>query len=238
MLPKLAETTAIDLRYRTFYRLGGVASITIAVSIAFAVAAYFIWPYKGNTTSIESIFTLLQTDRLGGLISLDISMLLIAPINILMFLTIYTALRQVDEPIALIALVLALTAVGLVIACRPLIELSILSDHYAAATDPAEKLRYLAAGEVLLSSLDGTAWMMQTVFFMLAGLVNCLLMLRTTFFSKSTAWLGIVISAIGLGFFLPTVGLLFLFLNTFGSVPWCFLLARDLFRLTKGNPAQ
>jgi hypothetical protein len=73
---------------------------------------------------------------------------------------------------------------------------------------------------------------------MLAGLVNCLLMLRTTFFSKSTAWLGIVISAIGLGFFLPTVGLLFLFLNTFGSVPWCFLLARDLFRLTKGNPAQ
>jgi hypothetical protein len=238
MPQKMAETTATDLRYQTFYCLGGIASIVIAVSVAFAIAAYFIWPYKGNTTSIESIFTLLQTDRLGGLISLDILMLLIAPINILMFLAIYTALRRVDEPMALVALVLALIAVVLVIVCRPLIELSVLSDHYAAATDPTEKLRYLTAGEVLRSSLDGTAWMMQTAFFMLAGLINCLLMLRTTFFSKSTAWLGIVISAIGLGFFLHTIGLLFLFLNTLGSVPWCFLLARDLFQFAKGNPSQ
>jgi hypothetical protein len=219
-----------------FYRLGGIASIVIALSIAFAIAAYFIWPYKGNTTSIEAIFTLLQTDRLGGLISLDISMLLIAPINILMFLAIYTALRRVDESIALIALVLSLIAVVLVIVCRPLIELTVLSDHYAAATDPTEKLRYLAAGEVLRSSLDGTAWMMQTVFFMLAGLINCLLMLRATFFSKATAWLGIVNSVIGLGFFLPVVGLLLLFVNTIGSVPWCLLLARDLFKIAQAAP--
>ncbi len=236
MPPKITEPTAIDSRYPTFYRLSGIASIVIAFSIAFSIAAYFIWPYKGNTTSIEAIFTLLQTDRLGGLISLDISMLLIAPINILMFLAIYAALRRVDESIALIALMLALIAVVLVIVCRPLIELTVLSDHYAAATDPTEKLRYLAAGEVLRSSLDGTAWMMQTVFFMLAGLINGLLMLRTTFFSKATAWLGIVVSALGLGFFLPGVGLLLLFVNTIGSVPWCLLLARDLFKIAQAAP--
>lgn len=227
----LTEKAMSNPRYNTLYRLGGIASLVIALSITFAVAAYFIWPYKGNTLSVEAIFALLQSDRLGGLISLDISMLLIAPINILMFLAIYVAIRRADEPIALIALVLALIAVALVIVCRPLVELTFLSDQYAVATDPAEKLRYLAAGEVLRSSLDGTAWMMQTVFFMLAGLINCLLMLRTPFFGKATAWLGIVISAIGLGFFLPTIGLLFLFLNTIGSVPWCFLLARDLFKM-------
>jgi len=232
-MSKSVSAETVDPRYSTIYRVGGIASIVIAVSIVFAIAAYFIWPYKGNTTSIEAIFTLLQTDRLGGLISLDISMLLIAPINILMFLSIYTALRQVDESITLIALVLALIAVALVIVCRPLIELTVLSDHYAAATDPTEKLRYLAAGEVLRSSLDGTAWLMQTVFFLFAGLINCLLMLRTTFFSKATAWLGIVISAIGLGFFLPTIGLLFLFLNTIGSVPWCLFVARDLFKIAR-----
>lgn len=37
---------------------------------------------------------------------------------------------------------------------RPLVELTVLSDHYTAAIDPTEKLRYLAAGEVLRSSLD------------------------------------------------------------------------------------
>ncbi|MCG2784276.1 MAG: DUF4386 domain-containing protein [Anaerolineae bacterium] len=238
MPPKITETSVIDSRYQTFYRLGGIASIVIALSIAFAIAAYFIWPYKGNTTSIEAIFAILQADRLGGLISLDISMLMIAPINILMFLAIFAALKRENESVALIALVLALIAVVLVIVCRPLVELTVLSNHYAAATDPTEKLRYLAAGEVLRSSLDGTAWMMQTVFFMLAGLINCLLMLRTTFFSKATSWLGIVISAIGLGFFLPGVGLLFLFLNTIGSVPWCFLLARDLFKIAKESKTK
>ena len=85
-----------------------------------ALPAYFIWPYKDQTTSIEAIFTLLQTDLLGGLISLDISMLLIAPLNILMFLVIYAMLKRENE------------------------------DH----TDPTEKLRYLAAGKVLRSSLD------------------------------------------------------------------------------------
>ena len=229
------KNVEVDPRYKTLFRLGGIASLVIAVSIVFAIAAYFIWPYKGNTTSIEAIFATLQTDRLGGLISLDISMLLIAPFNILMFLTIYAALKWENESVALIALVVALIAVTLVIVCRPLIELTVLSDHYAAATDPTEKLRYLAAGEVLRSSLDGTAWMMQTVFFMVAGLINCLLMLRTSSFSKATAWLGIINSLIGLGFFLPGVGLLFLFLNTIGSVPWCFLLACDLFRLAKGS---
>lgn len=226
-----------DPRYKTLYRFGGIASIVIALSVAFAIAAYFIWPYKGNTTSVEAIFTLLQTDRLGALISLDISMLVVLPFMLLMFLAQYAALRQVNESIALVALALALLGIGLVIVCRPLVELSLLSDHYAAAP-AAEKAHLLAAGEGLRAQLDGTAWAAQTVFFLLVGLLNCLLMLRTTFFSKATAWLGIVISGIGLPFFLPTIGLLFLFLNTIGSVPWCLLLARDLFRLAKGSNQQ
>lgn len=102
-----------DPRWRDLYRFGGLSSLLIAVSIVFAIAAYFIWPYKGNTTSMEAIFATLQTDRLGGLISLDLSMLLIAPLNLLMFLAIYVALKRANESVALIALVVAL-----VIVCR------------------------------------------------------------------------------------------------------------------------
>lgn len=233
MSDETIEVVAPDPRYITLYRLGGVAGIVSAVLIVLAITAYFIWPYTGNTTSIDAILGILQTDRLGGLISLDISMLVIAPINIVMFLGLYAALRRVDESIALIALVLTLLAVGLVIVCRPLVELLTLSDQYAAATDAAERMRILAAGEVLRTQLDGTAWATQTLFFMLAGLLNSSLMLRAAFFSKATAWLGIVVSAVGLGFFLPTIGLPLLFLNTIGSVPWCLLVARDLFRIAQ-----
>lgn len=233
MSDETIEVVAPDPRYITLYRLGGIAGIVSAVLIVLAITVYFIWPYTGNTTSIDAILDILQTDRLGGLISLDISMLVIAPINIVTFLGLYAALRRVDESIALIALILALLAVGLVIVCRPLVELLTLSDQYAAATDAAERMRILATGEVLRTQLDGTAWATQTLFFMLAGLLNSSLMLRAAFFSKATAWLGIVVSAVGLGFFLPTIGLPLLFLNTIGSVPWCLLVARDLFRIAQ-----
>jgi len=46
----------------------------------------------------------------------------------LLFLALYAALRQVDESVALIALVLNLLAGGLIIICRPLVELVVLSD--------------------------------------------------------------------------------------------------------------
>lgn len=236
MFVKNIETPTFGSRYSIVYRLGAFASILSALSIAFAIVAYFIWPYKGNTTSIETIFNILQTDRLGGLISLDVSMLVIGPITILMFVALYTALRQVDEALALVALILTLLAIGLVIVCRPLAELVILSDQYTTATDSVERMRLLAAGEVLRSQLDGTAWIMQTAFFMIAGLVNSALMLRTGYFGKSTAWIGIVISAAGLGFFLPGLGLLFLFFNTIGSVPWCLLVSRDLFKIARAVP--
>ena len=104
-----------DLLWKDLYRIGGIASLLIAAGVVLAIVAYFIWPYKGNFTSMETIFATLQSDRLGGLISLDISMLLIAPLNILMFLGIYAALKRVNESWALIALMLALTAVVLVI---------------------------------------------------------------------------------------------------------------------------
>jgi hypothetical protein len=220
-------------RYSTIYRLGALASLLSALSIAFAIAAYFIWPYKGTNTSIEAIFNILQTDRLGGLISLDVSMLVIGPLTILMYLALYAALRRLDESLAMIALVLALVSVALIIVCRPLVELVNLSDQYAAANDAAVKLRLLDAGEVLLTYLDGTAWAIQTVLLMITGLVNSALMLRASFFGKATAWIGIVISAAGLGFFLPNIGLLFLFFNTIGSIPWCLLVSRDLLKISR-----
>jgi hypothetical protein len=228
---------AFDPRYKTLYRLGAIASLLVGILIVCAVAAYFILGYKGNTISVEALFTLLQTDRLGGLISLDISMLLVLPFNLLMFVALYAALRRVDESIALIALILALLAIGLVIVCRPLVELTLLSDKYAAATDAAEQMRLLAAGEVLRTQLDGTAWAAQTIFYMLAGLLNSALMLRARFFSRAAAWLGVFISVLGLGFFLPAgVGLLLLFVNTIGGVPWCLLLSRDLFKMAQAAP--
>jgi hypothetical protein len=237
-MSKVEEESGFDFPGKKIFTLGSIAAILSALSIAFAIVAYFIWPYKGNTSSVEDILTFLQTDRLGGLIALDVSMLIIGPITILMFLAIFSAVRRIDEPIAMFALILNMMAIALVIVCRPLVEFVMLSDQFAITTDAAEKSRILAAGELLRLQLDGTAWTMQTAFLMIAGLINNTLMLRTTYFKKRTAWTGIVISAIGLPFFLPGIGLVFLFLNTIGSIPWCIFVARDLFRISRAVSIQ
>ena len=180
-LERITELEIPDERWNDLYKIGGISSIVIAVSVILAIAAYFIWPYQGSTVSMETIFMALQTDLIGGLLSPDISLLLIAPINLLLFLALYVALKQVNESYALIALILAFMAVLLVVQTRPLAELTLLSDKYVAATSAVEKAQYLAAGESLHAYFSGTAWIIQTIFFMLAGLVNSLLMLRTRF---------------------------------------------------------
>lgn len=229
------ENSGLAFSGKSIFKYGSIAAILSAVSILFAIIAYFIWPYKGNTSSIEDILTVLQTDRIGGLIALDVSMLIIGPVTMLMFVALYIALRRVNEPVALVALIMNMMAIVLVIVCRPLVELTMLSDQFALATDSVEKSRILAAGELLRLQLDGTAWATQTAFLMIAGLINNTLMLRTIYFKKRTAWTGIVISAIGLPFFLPEIGLIFLFLNTVGSIPWLIFVAGDLNKMHKAD---
>ncbi len=220
-----------DARWKDLYRVGGISSILIAAGVVFAIAAYFIWPYQDSSSAMEAIFRSLQTQPLAGFLSLDLVMLLIAPINLLMFLAIYAALKPINESYTLIALALILIAVILVIQSRPLVEMAVLSEKYSTASTNIEKTKYLAAGETLHAYFSGTAWTIQTFFFMIAGIIFSVMMLRSKFFSKITAWLGIFNSVVGMGFFLPTIGLPLLFLNTIATIPWCILVARDFFHL-------
>ncbi len=220
-----------ELHQKSIYIIGGVTSLVTVALVVFAIAAFFIWPYKPGFTSTVSIFEMLQKDRLGGLMSMDLLMLVIVPFNIPLSLALYVALRRVNATYALGALILNLVAVGLLIQTRPLVELVLLSDKYAAATTEAARSHYLAAGEALLAVFSGTGWAVQNIFAILASLINCWLMLRTPAFSKFTAWFGIAINLIGLGFAIPVAGMVLLFLNTIGIVVWLPSLARDFFRL-------
>ncbi len=221
------------LQTKKIFRLGAISSIIVAGLLLLSIIAYFIWPYKAGMVSTESIFNLLQKDRLGGLISLDLLMLLIIPINILPLLVLYYSLKQVNQFYALLALVISLVGVVLLIPTRPLIELVNLSDQYTAAANEAVKNRYLASGDLLLGQFSGTAWVFQTVLFMVSGIINAFLMLSCSIFRRITALTNMFISVIGLGFFLPKVGLGLLFLNTIGAIFFYYLAATDFFMAQK-----
>jgi hypothetical protein len=226
--PEIANS---ETRWTDLYRLGAVSCAIVAASVIFAVVVFFIWPYAPGRLSTSEIFAFLQNHTLGGLIALDLPLLLIELVSIPPLLALYVALKPVNESYALVALVVGLMAIVLSVQSRPLAELVLLSEGHAEATTEAARGQYLAAGQALLAYFDGTAWMVFTVFIAISGLISSLLMLRSPLFSRATAYVGVVATLPGFGFFIPVLGPLLLFVATFGGIVWYAMVARAFFRL-------
>lgn len=229
------NTTMVDLRWCDLYRIAGIAAIVSELVILLGFVTYFIFPYAPGTKSTEEIFMLLQSNPLGGMISLDLFLFIGNLFSIALFLALYVSLKSVNESYALIALVLGLIGVVLLIPARPLSELYTLSSLYASATTATARSQYLASGDTLLILFSGINWFMNTLLGTLSLLISALLMLRSNVYSKATAYVGIVTSVITLGFWIPGIGIFLLFLSLPAMMIWYLLLARKFFQMARGN---
>ncbi len=232
---QITNIKSADPRWTDLYKIGAITCMVFLVAIILAVVAYFIWPYTPGIISVADIFASLQRNLLGGLVSLDLSMVLLMPVAALITLAMYVALKEVNESYALIALVLGLMGYTIIFAGRPLAEMSYLSDQYAAATSEIAQNRYLAAGEALHALFNGTAWMSSMVLGGVSGAISSLLMLKSAAFTKATAYSGLVVCIGGLGFLIPVIGPLMSLAATIGGVVWYGLMARDFYRLGWGK---
>jgi len=87
------NTSAIDLRWKDLYRIAGVAAIISEVVIVLGIVTYFILPFAPGNETTESILLFLQSDSLGGLISLDLFLLVGNLFSITLFLALYVSLK-------------------------------------------------------------------------------------------------------------------------------------------------
>jgi hypothetical protein len=223
------ETLSPDPRWKNLYKMAGIAAIVSEVVILLGLVTYFIWPYAPGAKTTESILLLLKSNPLGGLISLDLFLLIGNLFSILLYLALYVSLKQVNESYALTALAVGLIAVVLLIPSRPILELLTLSRQYASATTEAARAQTLATGDALLAVFNGTGWFLNTLLGGLSLLASSLLMLRSKLYSKATAWVGIITNAVVCGFFIPGIGTFLLFLSLPGYMIWYFLLAKRFF---------
>ncbi len=225
--PLIGVETA-NSSWNWLYRVAGVAALISLVIIPIQIIVFIVSPPP--TTAI-GWFTLFQNNKLLGLLTFELLIVVSNALAIPIYLAFYAALRQVSESFMAIATVIGLVGIVASFVARPAFEMLYLSDQYAAATTDTQSM-FLAAGEVMIAMSKGTASHLSYIFAALAPLIISVVMLRSNIFSKATAYTGILANVIALGFYVPEIGIIFGIISVCPFLMiWEILIARRFFQL-------
>ena len=231
--------------WRGLYKVGGAAALMAGLIFRRNIGAevsLFI-PQQPPSTVIDW-FMLIDKNRLLGLIYLAAFDIIDYALLGLMFLALYIALRRTNPSAMSIATTLGIAGTAVYFASNNIFSMLSLSDQYAAATTEAQRSMFLAAGQAVLALnnpgavFEGTGIYMSFFLLAAASLIISVVMLRSKLFSRVTASIGILASALDLTycltfaivpalsiFLLPPAGL---FLTL-----WHILVGLRLFQLTR-----
>jgi hypothetical protein len=200
--------------------------------IPIQVIVFIVWPPPLQGT-VSDWFTLFQENRLIGLINLDLLLVVDNMLLVPLFLALYILLRRANESLMLMATALGFLGVVMYIASNPAFEMLSLSNHYAAATTDAERAIFLAAGQAMLATWQGTAFQIAYLAGSVAGIAMGVAMLGSVF-GRVAATLAILANAVGLGLYIPTIGVYISVFSVLFLEIWYILLAWRLFQLGRG----
>jgi hypothetical protein len=215
---------------------GGIAALVLIVySLATIVQLIVL---GGQPATAAEAFRLLQSNRIVGLLRLDLPTVVAMPLYYLLFLGLFAALRRTDRANTILSTALAFVGVTLLLATPTALSMISLSQRYAAATTDATRTQLLAAGEAILATdiWHGTGAIVGGVLVQSSAVLISVVMLRGNVFSRATAYVGIVTHGLDLahivfGLFLPVSGVVLM--ATAGPLypVWFFLVGRRLLQL-------
>lgn len=231
-----AETS--DNKYKSLYKLGGVASLIVAVLTLIEVIVFALYP---QPSTLLDWFILFRSNKIIGLLDfwgLEVPMYIMF---IFVFLALYIVLRRANEALMAIALIFALLGVGIFLATNNSFSMLSLSNQYTAATTDMDRSAILAAGQAVLANTSQRAvggFNMGLFLVSAAGLIVSAVMLQSNTFSKFTAYVGIVANTLSLIDYLRQVltssvaiALLVILPNALLLVIWFALVGRRLYQL-------
>ncbi|HEX6383590.1 MAG TPA: hypothetical protein VF177_02865 [Anaerolineae bacterium] len=234
MAESYAETT--DSRWKGLYKVAGVAALITVAFIPIAIVANIVWPPPAwSAGAARDWFTLFADNWFLGLVHLDLLLMMSLVLSVPIFLALYVALRPAGESAMVIATAIALIGVVLHLTSNTAFEMYSLSNGYAAAATDAQRALFLAAGEATLAAYYGTAFHVSYILGYIAKIIIGVVMLRSAVFSKTTAYLAMLIGVVGFGFYLPTIGMFLSILAVLFIAIWHVLIARTFFRLGRAD---
>lgn len=234
-VPQRGTTVQADVAtscWKPLYAVGGIAALLSVALVLAAIVTHIVWPPPPWTPgSAAQWFARFQESWLLGLLGLDLLFVFGLVLGIPLYLALYAALHHADVTVTALAIAAALVGTVLHLVSNTAFEMLALSQAYAAAATEAERAMFLAAGEATLAAYYGTAFHVSYILGYAARLLIGAVMLRSATFSKTTAYLGILSGIVGLGFYLPAVGLLCSVVSVVLIAVWHGLIGRRLIQL-------
>src|SRR5687768_11913668 len=131
--------------YKSLYKLAALASLLLIIySLATIVIVAVI---GGPPVTIEECCSMLNENKLYGLLRLDILTVFIMPLYYLLFYGIYVALRKETYWLNSVSIVFVFAGVTLFLATPSVFSYLHLSNKYAVAVSDSQRNHFLAAGE-------------------------------------------------------------------------------------------
>lgn len=220
---------------RGLLRVGGWAALGSVGLIVVQIAVFAVWP---PVHTVAEVFALMNENPVVGLLSLDLLYVVNNLLVWLYYVGLGAALFPVSRSAVTVAVGLGTLQMAAYLASNPAVEMLTLARAQATA-DASARAALAAAGEALLTSWKGTAFLTYYFLGAIVLFVFFWLLRRSADFPPSTArWalasgvLMLVPSSFG------TVGLVFALASL---VPWsvlCVVGGRRLLRLAAGREAS
>lgn len=240
---RVREDGTADPAFKGLYRLGGAAAWGAAVLTLGVMIGYTIYP---QPSTVSEWFELFQNSKVVGLLDFWGLEVLMYVMFAVVFLALYFVLKEVDQVWMAIATTFSLVGVAIFLATNNPFSMLSLSDQFAAATTDAQRAMLLAAGQaVLINTGQRVVGGINVGLFLVsvAGLIVSAVMLRGPFFSRLTAYVGILAWMFSLiDYFRQLVtqsvliALLVILPNALLTLVWFVLIGRKLYML--GRPER
>jgi hypothetical protein len=190
------ETTTSDSRWSSLFKLGGGASIAIAVLLLAEIAVYAMIPDAGSVA--ENNIELFIDSPLAGLLSFDLLGMVAYILFIPTILALYVALHRHSEAAMLVATALFFVGITDFFATNSGFPMLALSKQYAIAGTPEERQAVLAAAQAMIAVFEDNAFFVSYVIVSFSWLVISIVMSRSELFGRLTGTMGVLAGTAGI----------------------------------------
>jgi hypothetical protein len=226
--------------WKGILRGGGIAAFLQLACVM--ITMIVIFTIGGEPTTAAEYFSVLENDKLIGLIRMDIPSIATVALYTLTLFGLYGAFKNQYPGSMALATCLGIGGALLWLGSHSLLSMLSLSDQFAAATNEIQRSQLLAAGEAVIASdmWHSTGSFVSGIFLQGSTTLISILMLKSSVFNKTTAWVGILAHGIDLlhvplMVFIPAIGAVLMAIAGPLYPIWFFLVGRKLLQLA-GSP--